>query len=166
MRHADMAPVAVRFWSPVWNGRGVLVEDDRELRRRRVNVPAEMALLNGATAVPPEQAGGEVGVEGREGGGDLGLLDRRVVDRGQRAGPRARSPAGPVFNGVGSKPPTGMPWAPSEMTRTTSELSRPIRIASWRVICQISCASGSLVVRGRVDLGHGDGSELRGTGPA
>ena len=59
----------------------------------------------------------------------------------------------PVFSGVGSKPPTGMPWAPSEMTRTTSELSRPIRIASGNVRCQISSASGDSVVRGRAILG-------------
>jgi hypothetical protein len=54
----------------------------------------------------------------------------------------------PVFKGVGSKPPIGMPWAPKAITRTTSELSRPILIDCWRVIGQISCASGSLVVLG------------------
>ncbi len=69
-------------------------------------------------------------------------------------------PAPPTFKGVGSKPPIGMPWAPSEMTRTTSELSRPILIASWSVTSQISCASGSLVVRGLATLGIGSASVL------
>ena len=50
-----------------------------------------------------------------------------------------------------------MPWAPSEMTRTTSELSRPIRIASGSVMCQISSASGFSVVRGWAILGSGGG---------
>ena len=59
----------------------------------------------------------------------------------------------PVFKGVGSKPPMGMPWAPKAMTRTISELSRPIRMASCSFIGQISCASGSLVVRGLEILG-------------
>ena len=60
-----------------------------------------------------------------------------------------------MFKGVGSKPPSGMPWAPREMTRTTSELSRPIRIASGSVMCQISSASGFSVVRGLASLGVG-----------
>ena len=145
------APVAVRFWTAAWNWAVSWMKTIGDAPRR-VKAPAWNPLLNGVVAVAPQQAGRQGGVEGRERLRDLGLLDGGVVDRGQRAGPELHDPA-PVFRGVGSKPPIGMPWAPSEMTRTTSELSRPILIASWRVIGQISCASGSLVVLGFAILG-------------
>ena len=121
--------------------------------------PPWTPLLNGWSGVAPEDAGREGGVELGEGGGDLGLLDGWVIDRLKRAGTQGAGHAAlaPVFKGVGSKPPIGMPWAPKAMTRTISELSRPIRIACWSVIGQISCASGSLVVLGLASFGSCSG---------
>ena len=45
------APVAVRFWTPVWN---VAVSWSKMIGNRgpATNVPAEIALLNGATLWP------------------------------------------------------------------------------------------------------------------
>ena len=57
----------------------------------------------------------------------------------------------PVLSGVGSKPPIGMPWAPKAITRTTSELSRPIRIASCKRHRPDFLGLG---IVGRARLGH------------
>ena len=154
------APVAVRFWRPVEKA-AVSWSKTTGYRAPATNVPAEIALLNGemlwpqsrlvvklvskfesAWAIPVSWIAGSYTVWS-------GLAPRAL-----------EMPAPPTFRGVGSNPPIGMPWAPSEITRTTSELSRPTRIASGSVISQISCASGSLVVRGLATLGRGRGKEL------
>ena len=66
-----------------------------------------------------------------------------------------------VFSGVGSKPPIGMPWAPSEITRMTSELSRAILMDSGRLRYQISWASGLSGVRGGSTCGIWTGEWAR-----
>ena len=157
----SVAPVAVCFWSPAWNAAVSWLKMIGNRGPAR-NVPAGMALLKGATLWPQRRLVMKL-VSKADSAVAIWvswIAGSYTVKSGLAPSELAMPALAPVFNGVGSKPPTGMPWAPSEMTRTTSELSSPIRIASWRVSCQISCASGSLVVRGLATLGRGIGSLL------
>ncbi len=156
------APVAVRFDRPIWK----VAESFTETMGYRVPVsesePPCTPLLNGWVALPQRmlvvkavskfESAVAIWVSRIAGS----YTDWRVPEPSELATP---APA-PVLRGVGSNPPIGMPWAPKAITRTISELSRPIRMHSGRDIGQTSCASGSLVVRGFDTLGIWKGSEL------
>ncbi len=75
-------------------GRGVLVEDDRVAGPGGDDAGGDRVVDRGR-AVAPEDAGGEVGVEDGQGGGDLRLLDRRVVHRREGPGTERAGDAGP-----------------------------------------------------------------------
>ncbi len=156
------APVAVRFESPIWNVAESLTDTIGYRVPVRLSEPPCTPLLNGwlesphsklvVNAVSKFDSAVAIWVSRIAGS----YTDWSVPEPSELAMP---APA-PVFNGVGSNPPIGMPWAPKAITRTISELSRPIRIASGKVIGQTSCASGSFVVRGFDTRGICIGSEL------
>ena len=80
------APVSVCFERPDLPGDRVVHGDDGELGSGQAERAALHAVVKGGCVVSPEDAGGEGGVEAREGRGDLGFEDCRVVDRLQGAG--------------------------------------------------------------------------------
>ncbi len=97
MRHTDLGTGG----RPLLHARlelcSVLVEDDREPRGSD-DRPGRDRIIKRGEAMPPEQTGREVGVEGRQRLSDLCLLDRGVVDGLERAGAKGAGDArtGPV----------------------------------------------------------------------
>ena len=142
-------------------GGRVVHRDDRVLGAGQAERAALHAVVERLDVVAPEQAGGEGGVEGREGRGDLGLQDRRVVDRLQRAGTQRAGDARarPRYSGASAR--SRRSGCPGHRRRSRGRpRSCPGRSGSppASVIGQISCASGSLVVRGLATLGNCIGS--------